>query len=125
MSKPHKNRHQGKGPGQRQLRVAETIRAILSRAFLQESFYGSVLQGISITVSEVRISPDLKNATAYVVPLGIVPPDGFLEGLNERAPQFRYMVGKELVLRHVPMIIFRLDDSFEQAKKINDILDKI
>lgn len=120
----HRGRNK-QGPSQRQLRVAETIRGILSRTFLQESFYGSSLQGVSITVSEVRISPDLKNATAFVAPLGGNIPQGFLATLNERAPHFRYAVGKELTLRHVPAIIFRLDDSFEQAKKINDLLDKV
>ena len=122
----HRSKHHAKeGPTQRQLRVAEAIRGIISKALLYESFYGSNLEGVSITVSEVRISPDLKNATAYVVALGGNAPKDFVTTLNERAPQFRYAIGRELNLRNTPMILFRPDESFEQAKKIHDLLEHI
>lgn len=114
-----------KGPTQRQLQVGEAVRSVLARQMLEEDFYGTLLQGVSITVSEVRISPDLKNATAYVVPLGGKAPEGFLKALNELAPKFRYVIGKTVNLRYTPRVLFRLDDSFEEAEKIHSLLENL
>lgn len=125
MQKRRKHHHTKDSPSQRQLRVAEAIRSVLATALLQESFYGSPLEGVSITVSEVRISPDLKNATAYVVALGGNAPEDFVDILNHHVSKFRYALGQEINLRYTPMLLFRRDESFEQAKKIHDILENI
>ena len=114
-----------KAPSQRQLRVGEELRHALSSVFLQESFYDESLRGVSITVSEVRVSPDLKNATAYVVPLGGDKKSGFLESLNAAAKNITYMVGKKVKLRFTPRIHFKLDDSFDNANKMENLFAAI
>ncbi len=110
-------------PSQRQLRVGEEIRHALSSIFLQESFYEPELAGISITVSEVRVSPDLRNATVFVSPLGGNAPTGFLDCLNNVSPQIRFYLGKKIQMRFLPQLYFKLDNSYEYAKKINELLD--
>ncbi len=114
-----------KAPGQRQLKVSEAIRSALAKIFLEEDFYGSCLQGISITISEVRIGSDLKHAIVFVLPLGGKVPEGFLEALRDLVPQLRHKIGPFLKLRYTPNLSFRIDDSFEYANKINTILSKI
>lgn len=121
----HSHSHRKDGPSQRQLRVAEAIRGVLATTLLHENFYGSPLEGVSITVSEVRISPDLKNATAYVVALGGNAPEDFVGILNQHVSKFRYAIGRDINLRYTPMVLFKRDESFEQAKKIHDILENI
>lgn len=115
----------GKEPSQRQLRVGEIIRGALSQLLLESNFFGTILEGVSITVSVVKISPDLKNATVFVVPLGGQAPDGFVGALNEQANHFRYIIGKQVKLRYTPRLQFRFDDSFDEAKKISALLDGI
>lgn len=113
-----------KFPSQRQLRVGEQIRHALSEVFIFENFYTADGNTHSITVSEVRVSPDLKNATAYVMPLGGIVPDGFINGLNEQAYHFRKMVNKKLSLKYSPKIVFKLDNSFEVAGRVGQLLKK-
>ncbi|MGE0754356.1 MAG: 30S ribosome-binding factor RbfA, partial [Alphaproteobacteria bacterium] len=74
------------------------------------------------TVSEVRVSPDLKNATAYVMPLAGNQKEELLMELQEFAPEIRHLVSKRVKLRHAPRIHFRLDQSFEEAERINGLL---
>ncbi len=114
-----------KAPTQRQLKVSEELRHSLSGIFRQGSFYEPALSGISITVSEIRISPDLKNATVYVSPLGGQAPEGFLETLNEIAPQLRYELTRQVNLRFSPKLFFKMDNSFAVASNIDAILDQI
>ena len=111
-------------PSQRQLRVGEEIRHCLSQIFLQENFWGSKLQGLSITVSEVRVSPDLKNATVFVALFGGGSVD-FVAELNAIALQLRHEMGRRLTLRHTPKLYFRLDDSFDRAQRIEDLLASV
>lgn len=76
-----------------------------------------------ITVSEVRISPDLKNATAYVMPLGGKNSDNILTALGRNAPFFRKCVSDYMKLRYAPRIHFRLDESFDEAFRIEQLLN--
>tara|TARA_B100001564_G_scaffold349428_1_gene352543 strand:+ start:412 stop:780 length:369 start_codon:yes stop_codon:yes gene_type:complete len=110
-------------PSQRQLRVAEAVRGILSQLLLQTDFYDSPLAGLSITVSEVRISPDLKNASVFVLPLGGEVPEGFVDALAQIAPSLRHEVGIRAKLRYTPMLTFKLDESFANAARVESLLN--
>ncbi len=126
MTKPPALRHGlEKEPSQRQLRVGEAVRSALAQVFLEENFYGTSMQGISITVSEARVSPDLKNVTVFVLPLGGKAPADFIHQLNDKVPYFRHVIGKKLALRYTPHLVFVRDDSFDEAHKIHSLLDKI
>lgn len=109
-----------KSPSQRQLKVGELIRSALSKLFLRgeiESF-----ADLPVTVSEVRISPDLKNATAYIYPLGGQRSEELVKGLHNYEGMVRRYISQEVNLRYTPRVHFKLDTSFEHASKINDLL---
>lgn len=112
-----------KGPSQRQLRVGEEIRSALAQIFSHGEAHHPVLDSASITVSEVRISPDLKNATAYVMPLAGGNKEAVMEALKEMASRLRGLVSRKIVLRTSPKILFKLDTSFEEANRINMLLN--
>lgn len=111
------------GPGQRQLRVGERIRHILSNVFRREELSDPALTQTSlITITAVEIGPDLKHATAYVMPLGGKNAQAILTALNKASGYFRSEIGPDLGLRHTPKISFRLDNSFENAAHIEGLL---
>lgn len=118
-------KNSGKTVSQRQLKVGEEIRHSLSEIFLHEHFYDSSNNDISLTVSEVRVSPDLRNATAFVMPLAGKAPEGFIETLNQISPQFTHLVGKKVKLKYIPKIFFKIDSSFENASKIENLINLI
>lgn len=113
-----------KGPSQRQLQVGEELRHALSQMFSRGEMADPRLNEASITVSEVRISPDLKNATAYILPLAGKNKEQIKDALNDETGNVRYQLGKKVRLRHIPRISFRLDDTFENASRINDLLNQ-
>lgn len=118
------NERQGpKPPSQRQLQVGEEIRHILSSVFMRGDFSHQDISGSSITVSEVRISPDLKNATAYVLPLGGANKEVVAAALNEGANFLRHLVSKSLRLRIAPKLSFKLDESYDNAGRISELLN--
>jgi ribosome-binding factor A len=108
---------------QRQLRVGEELRHALAAIFLTESFYDPAIKGISITVSEVRVSADLRNATAFVCPLGGKASPEFLDGLQRITPQVRFYLAKKVQMKYLPEIYFKIDTSYEYAQKIDNLLD--
>lgn len=110
--------------GPRPLRVGEEIRRVLSEIFMRGDVHAEGLSGASITVSEVRVSPDLKNATAFIMPLGGRDKENLLKILIAAAPEIRHLVSQRVELRHAPKIYFALDESFETAQKIETILKK-
>src|SRR5258706_6004156 len=110
------------GPRQRQLRVAEEIRHILAGILLRGDLRDPALLGVSVTVSEVRISPDLKNATVYSLPFGKASVADVMKGLNRSAPYLRSQVGHVLNLRYAPTLTFVPDRSFDEAKHIDELL---
>lgn len=112
-----------KAPSQRQLRVGEEIRSALAQIFAHGETHNPILDGSSITVSEVRISPDLKNATAYVMPLAGSNKEAVMEALKDNAGRLRGMVTRKIILRTSPRIGFKLDTSFEEANRINLLLN--
>lgn len=109
---------------QRQLKVGEEIRRILSDAFMRGDFYVMGQKSFSITVSEVKVSPDLHNASVYVMPLAGKDKKEVMEYLKALQPELRRTISKKLMLRVVPRLLFMLDESFEEAHKMNTIFNK-
>ncbi len=118
------NRSRGKSPSQRQLRVGEELRHALARALARADFNDPDLSDANITVTEVQMSPDLHNATAFVVPLGGARMRETVAALNRAAGYLRGQMGREVTLRHTPRVGFAADDTFEQAAEIDRILDR-
>ncbi len=116
------SRQADRAPTQRQLRVGEEIRHALALAFERGEVHDPALAGRSLTVTEVRISPDLKNATAFVVPLGGGDLGDTVDVLNRAAGFLRTFVGHQVRLRHVPRLSFQADRSFDEADKIERVL---
>ncbi len=121
MKKSEHGRH--KEPTQRQLRVGEELRHALSTVLFRNDVGDPALDGLSITVSEVRISPDLRHATAYVAPLGGMDAERMIELLSKSAPQIRRAVTSRVNLRYSPHIRFKRDESFDYAMKINELMN--
>ncbi len=112
-------------PSQRQLRVGETLRHALSDILVRDTFFDPDLEGSSITISEILVSPDLSNARVYTMPLGGKNADIVLPALNRLAPIFQREVAVRVHLRRVPKLKFMLDDSFENAARLNVVFNNI
>ena len=110
---------------QRQLKVGEEIRHLISNALLRSSFYDEHIDNNNITITEVNISPDLKNAKVYVMPLGGENKPDVLKSLNRATGRIKKIISSNISLRQIPKLTFKIDETFEYAKKINEILDKI
>ena len=104
----------GPGPSQRQLRVGELIRRTLSDVLLRGDVHDPDLNRHSITVGEVRTSPDLKVATAYVLPLGGHGAEEALAALRRNTRELRHLVAKEMTLKYAPNLRFVLDETFDR-----------
>jgi len=117
------NNRPARTPSQRQLRIGEEIRHAVAQMLERQEFHEPALQDVSVTVTEVRISPDLKNATAYIMPLGGDQANEVLEALTRARPFVRNQVGQTMRLRHVPNITFEMDETFDQASKIETLLN--
>lgn len=111
-----------KGPSQRQLRAGELIRHALVEILQREGFREPALDGVSVTVSEVRVSPDLKNASVFAAPLGGDHQGEVVAALNKIAPHLRGLLGKKIDLKFTPALKFLSDDTFAEAQKIDAIL---
>ncbi|MGH6981599.1 MAG: 30S ribosome-binding factor RbfA [Stellaceae bacterium] len=109
-------------PSQRQLRVGEELRHALARQFERGTLRDPALNGVAITVTEVRVSPDLKHATAFVMPLGGARMGDVLAGLARCAGFLRREVAKEVRLRLAPELAFTADTSFDHASRIDQLL---
>ena len=112
----------GKAPTQRQLRVSEEIRHVLSAIFGRGEFRDPELAGAQVTVTEVRISPDLKNATAFVARLGRSDVDALLPALRRAAPYVRMQLAHQLRLRIAPQVSFQPDAALEYATHVDRLL---
>ena len=115
-------RGESKSRSQRQLRIGEVVRHVLVDLIDRGEANDPGLDGVTITVTEVRVSPDLRNATAFVMPLGGSGSDEILESLNRAAPFFRRRVASEVDLRRLPSLSFELDASFDNADHIDILL---
>ncbi len=112
----------GRAVGQRQRRVAEELRHLLAQILRDGGYRDPVLRGANITVTEVRISPDLRNATVYVMPLAGANAGEVVAGLRRGAAFLRGLVARDLTLRHVPNLVFEPDQTFDQADRISALL---
>ena len=104
----------GPGPTQRQLRVGELIRRALSDILMQGTIHDPDLNRISVTVSEVTASPDLKIATAYVCPLGGQGGEDLIALLAKNKSEIRRSISKKLTLKYTPDLRFRIDETFDR-----------
>lgn len=123
-----KSRHQAPaGPTQRQLRAGELIRHALVEVLREEEFQESALQGVSVTVSEVRMSPDLKHAICFVEPLGAgvtgQETAEIVKALNKVSKFLRGRLGRHIAMKFTPDLKFFHDDSFNNAARINSLFD--
>ena len=110
---------------QRQLKVGEELRHLISNALLRESFYDEHIKNNNVTITEVNVSPDLKNAKVYVMPLGGKNKLDVINSLSKATGRLRKIISNSISLRQTPKLSFKIDETFENAKKIHDILDKI
>ena len=110
---------------QRQLKVGEELRHLISNALLRESFYDEHIENNNITITEVNVSPDLKNAKVYVMPLGGANKLDALNSLSKVSGRIKKIISSNISLRQTPKLVFKIDETFEYAKKINEILDKV
>lgn len=112
----------GSGPSQRQLRVAEVIRRALSDILARGDVHDPELGSASITVAEVRISPDLRQATVFVLPLGGVNTEGVLKALTRNRHEIRRQVTAQIDLKFSPDLVFQPDRRFDQMDRTRDLL---
>ncbi|MGH6989823.1 MAG: 30S ribosome-binding factor RbfA [Stellaceae bacterium] len=120
MAKSDKHRE----PSQRQLRVGEALRHALAQCFERGGLRDPALADAAVTVTEVRMSPDLKRATAFVMPLGGRQAADVVAGLGRSAGYLRREIAKAVPLRIAPELTFALDSSFDQASRIAKLLDQ-
>ena len=116
------DRHKPTGPSQRMLRVGELVRHALAGLFARGEIEDDDLAGAVITVPEVRMSPDLKLASAYVMPLGGERANEIVAALNRHQRFIRGRIAPELDLKFAPEIRFFVDETFEEFGKIDALL---
>lgn len=116
--------HDGPGPSQRQLRVGELIRRTLSEVLARGDIHDPDLNRLSITVGEVRTSPDLRIATAYVLPLGGKGQEDAVALLARNKGELRRVIGKKPGLKYTPDLRFRLDQTFDQMDETRRMLSE-
>ena len=109
---------------QRQLRVGELIKQSLGQIFLKDEAKVPVLETKNITVTEVRMSPDLKNARAYVIPLGGKNTEKTVDILTEFSPSIRKALSKKVNMKFLPKVSFVSDKSFDYAEKIEKLIQE-
>jgi ribosome-binding factor A len=112
----------GSGPSQRQLRVGELIRRTLSEVLSRGGVHNDALNRMSITVGEVRVSPDLKIATAFVLPLGGHGAEDALLALRQSKGELRHAVAKAMTLKFAPDLRFAIDHTFDQMDETRRLL---
>lgn len=118
------SRSRGKPPSQRQLRVGEELRHALVQILARADFNDPDLASVNITVTQVQMSPDLQNATVFVIPLGGTRLRETVAALNRAAGYLRGQLGREVTLRYTPRISFAADHSFDHAAEVERLLDR-
>lgn len=123
MSRSHNDdQNNAHGPSHRLLRVGENIRHALSDIFTRGGINDPVLDGVSITVTEVRCSPDLRNATIFVMPLGGAHERDVVSALNRHCKYIRGQLSHMVSMKYLPTLKFMSDSSFGEADHIEKIL---
>ena len=121
--KRHTDRGQAQGPSQRQLRAGELVRHSLVEILREEDISDPALEGVSVTVTEVRMSPDLRHATVFVEPLGGGHAAEVVEGLNRHAKFLRGRLGRAIEMKFTPDLKFLHDESFNEAQRMDRLFD--
>lgn len=109
-------------PGQRQLRVGEMLRKALSDVLLRSPVEDPDLSGVTVTVSEVSVSPDLRQATAFIMPLGGAEQNRVVEALERHRKFVRGELARRVTLKYMPSLTFKLDETFDEADRIESLL---
>jgi ribosome-binding factor A len=122
MPRQHHRKASATGGSQRQLRVGETVRHALAEILAHGTVHDPDLEGHIITVPEVRMSPDLKLATIYVMPLGGRDTDVVIAALERNKKFLRGEIAHRINLKFAPDIRFRSDDRFDEAERIEKLL---
>ena len=122
MKRDTRDTHKPTGPSQRMLRVGELVRHALSAVFARGEIEDTLLAGKVITVPEVRMTPDLKLANAYIMPLGGEGADEIVAALNRHHRFIRGRIAPELDLKFAPDLRFYVDDTFDEFGRIDAIL---
>ncbi|HEY8268142.1 MAG TPA: 30S ribosome-binding factor RbfA [Xanthobacteraceae bacterium] len=117
----HRDREQ-QGPGQRQLRVGELVRHALSEMLIRADVHDPVLAAHTVTVPEVRMSPDLRLATIYVMPLGGRDQAEIMAALERHKKYLRGEISRRINLKFAPDIRFMIDERFDEAARIERLL---
>lgn len=113
---------QSKGPSQRQQRVAELIRHALADILTRAQIQDPILESNVVTVPEVRMSPDLKLATVYVMPLGGKDEQPVIKALARHKKYLRHEIAQRVNLKYAPDLRFLRDETFDEADRINKLL---
>jgi ribosome-binding factor A len=116
-------RGHAQGPTQRQLRAGELVRHALVEILREEDISDPALEGVSVTVTEVRVSPDLRHATVFVEPLGGGHAAEVVEGLNRHARFLRGRLGRQIEMKFTPDLKFLHDESFDEAARMSRLFD--
>ncbi len=130
MAGRQKRAGRDRAPSQRQLRVGEELRHAIAEVLSRDEIRDPDVEGEVISVTEVRASPDLKQATVFVFPLGLhgaedaAAANAVVEGLKRSAAFVRGRVARKVHLRHTPQLSFELDTSFNNASHIDDLLHR-
>lgn len=114
----------GGGASQRQLRVGELIRRTLSDVLMRGDVHDPDLNRMSITVSEVRVTPDLSIATAFVLPLGGKDKEKAIAALAQNKGELRRLLSKEMTTKHTPDLRFMLDETFDRMDETSRLLNQ-
>jgi ribosome-binding factor A len=122
MSRGHSAGPTGRAPSQRQLRVGEIIRHALAEILQRGEVHDPDLEGMVVTVPEVRMTPDLRLATVFVMALGGKGADTLVATLDRHRKFLRGEVAHRIDLRYAPDLRFRLDDSFDEGERIDSLL---
>lgn len=118
------SRAPSKAPSQRQLRVAEEIRYALAMTIERGDVHDAVLQQHPLTITQVRVSPDLKNATAFFTPLGGGEATQLLDALKRATPFLRHELARRVNMKFVPRLSFQTDTSFDEYSHIEELLHR-
>jgi len=122
MARGHHRDRETAGPSQRALRVGELVRHALSEMLTRGEVHDPVLEGHLVTVPEVRMSPDLRLATIYVMPLGGRDVEAVIAALDRNKRYLRGEIARRVNLKFAPEIRFRVDERFDEAERIEKLL---
>lgn len=125
MSRRTKPKPAGASANQRQLKVGELLREALADALSRGHFRDPALSDVTVTVTEVRVSPDLHHARAFVMPLGGSGGGALIEALNRAAGYLRHEVDRRVSLRVSPELRFELDASFDEVARIEALIRRV